>query len=134
MSQENVKIVRRIYEQGMFGEDPGRLLNLATPDIEYVNPPDAIEPGVRRGRTEVARAVRNAHKFFDSPRYELHELFDFGETVVAALSFYARNRGTTKEIVQEEAHTWTLRDGRIVRFEWGRDLGSALEAAGLSDG
>ena len=134
MSQENVKIVRRIYEQGMFGEDPGRLLNLATPDIEYVNPPDAIEPGVRRGRAEVAEAVKNAHEFFNSPRYELNELFDGGETVVAALSFYARNRGTTKEIVQEEAHTWTLRDGRIVRFEWGRDLGSALEAAGLSDG
>jgi hypothetical protein len=30
-----------------------------------------------------------------------------------------------------EAHTWTLRDGQIVRFEWGRDLQRALEAAGL---
>jgi hypothetical protein len=30
-------------------------------------------------------------------------------------------------------HTWTLRDGRITRFEWGRDLKKALEAAGLSE-
>jgi ketosteroid isomerase-like protein len=133
MSKENVKLVRRIYEQEMFGQDPGRLLDLATPDIEYVNPPEAIEPGVRRGRAEVAQAVKNAHQFFDSPRYELKELFDYGDTVVAALSFYARTRGTEKEIVQEEAHTWTLRDWRIARFEWGRDLGTALEAAGLSE-
>jgi ketosteroid isomerase-like protein len=54
VSRENVEIVRRIYEQDMFGEDPDRLLDLASPDIEYVNPPDAIEPGVRRGRAEVA--------------------------------------------------------------------------------
>jgi ketosteroid isomerase-like protein len=128
MSQENVEIVRRIYEQEMFGQDPGRLLDLATPDIEYVNPPDAIEPGVRRGPTEVARAVKSAHEFFDSPRYELNEPFDYGDTVVAALTFYARAGGAENEIVQQEAHTWTLRDGRIARFEWGRDLGTALEA------
>jgi ketosteroid isomerase-like protein len=130
MSQENVEIVRRIYEQGLFGEDPGRLLNLATPDVEYVNPAYAIEPGVRRGPAAVAQAVRSAHEFFESPRYEVDELFDFGDTVVASLRFYARNRGIETEIVQEEVHTWTLRDGRIARVEWGRDLGTALEAAG----
>jgi hypothetical protein len=36
------------------------------------------------------------------PRYELHELFEYGDTVVAALSFYARSRGSENEIVQEE--------------------------------
>jgi ketosteroid isomerase-like protein len=133
MSQENVEVVRRIYEQEMFGQDPGRLLDLATPDIEYVNPPYAIEPGVRRGRDEVARAVKAAHEFFESPRYELNDLFDCGDTVVAALTFYARAGGTENEIVQREAHSWTLRDGRIARFEWGRDLGTALEAAGLRE-
>jgi ketosteroid isomerase-like protein len=133
MSQENVEVVRRIYEQEMFGRDPRRLLDVATPDIEYVNPPYAIEPGVRRGRAAVAEAVKNAHEFFESPRYELHELFDYGDAVVAALTVYARARGTANEIVQEEAHTWTLRDGRIARFEWGRDLNVALEAAGLRE-
>ncbi len=133
MSQENVEVVRRIYEQQMLGTDPGRLLDLATPDIEYVNPPEAIEPGIRRGRAEVAQAVKDAHEFFESPRYELNELFDHANTVVAALTFYARARGTENEIVQEMAHTWTLRDGRIVRLEWGRDLATALEAAGLRE-
>ncbi|MEJ7804008.1 MAG: hypothetical protein WKH68_11670, partial [Candidatus Limnocylindria bacterium] len=42
-------------------------------------------------------------------------------------------RGTEKEIHQEEAHAWTLQDGKVVRLEWGRDLDTALEAAGLSE-
>jgi hypothetical protein len=33
-------------------------------------------------------------------------------------------------VLQDEVHTWTLRDGKIVSFEWGRDLASALAAAG----
>jgi ketosteroid isomerase-like protein len=77
--------------------------------------------------------VKSAHELFDSPRYELHEVFDYGDTVVAALSFYARTRGSESEIVQEEAHTWTVRQGKITRFEWGRDLGGALEAAALRE-
>jgi ketosteroid isomerase-like protein len=133
MSQENVEIVRRIYEQEMFGRDPGRLLDLATPDIEYVNPAYAIEPGIRRGRAEVAQAVKSAHDFVESPRYVLNELFDAGDSVVVALTIYARAHGTETEIEQEECHTWTLREGRIARFEWGRDLRAALEAVRLRE-
>jgi ketosteroid isomerase-like protein len=133
MSQDNVEIVRRIYEEGLI-DDPERFFELPlAPDIEYVNPAEAVEPGIRRGRAEVAQAMRDAYQSFDSHRHELHELFDGGDTVVAAVSFYARGRGSEAEIVQEETHTWTFRDGRIVRLEWGRDLGTALEAAGLSE-
>lgn len=76
-------------------------------------------------------ALRNSSELFDSSRHELHELFDRGDAVVAAVSFLTRSRRSGIELVQEEAHTWTLRDGRIVRFEWGRDVAAALEAAGL---
>jgi ketosteroid isomerase-like protein len=134
MSQENVEIVRRIYEEGLIYQDPERLVaELATPDIEYVNPPYAIEPGIRRGPAEVARALRRAHELFASPRYVIDQLFDCGDAVVAALSFYALGRGSESEVVQEEVHTWTLRDGRIARFEWGRDREKALKAAGLEE-
>jgi ketosteroid isomerase-like protein len=133
MSQENVEIVRRIYEEGLIDRDQAAVLELATPDIEYVNPPEAIEPGIRRGPVEVAQAMRAFSEFFDSSRHELHELFDGGDAVVAAVSCYTRGRGSDREIPHEEAHTWTLRDGRIARFEWGRDLGAALAAAGLRE-
>jgi hypothetical protein len=48
---------------------------------------------------------------------------------VAAVSWHIRNRGSERELVNEEAHTWTLHEGRIARFEWGQDLGKALDVA-----
>jgi ketosteroid isomerase-like protein len=130
MSQENVDLVRRIYAEGLFDRDPDRIVDeLATPDVEYINPPEAVEPGLRRGRAQVARALRNSSELFDSSRHEVHALFDCGDAVVAAVRFCTRGRGSETELVQEEAHTWTLRKGRIVRFQWGRDLAAALEAA-----
>ena len=134
MSQENVQVIRRIYDEGLIDRDPQRwLLELATPDIEYVNPPYAVEPGVRRGPVEVVRAMRAFGEVWEMSRHELHELFDCGDIVVAAVSWYTRNRGSQSELVQEEAHSWSLREGRIARFEWGKDLVRALEAAGLRE-
>ena len=133
MSQENVEVVRRIYEHRMFDQHPEQLLPLVAPDIEFVNPPEAVEPGTRRGIAEVAQALRNVSQSFDSFRHELHELFDAGDAVVAWVSFCARSGGSETEVVQQEAQTWTFRGGKIVRYEWGRNLEDALEAAGLRE-
>jgi ketosteroid isomerase-like protein len=130
MSQENVEIVRHIYESGQIDRDPEELLKLATPDIEYVNPPYAVEPGVRRGLVAFAEAMRGDAEVWDESRYELRELHDCRDIVVAAVTRHTRIRGSERELVNEEAHSWTLNEGRIVRFEWGQDLEKALEAAG----
>ena len=130
MSEENVEIIRDVYVSGMIDRDPEELLKLATPGIEYVNPPYAVEPGVRRGLVAVAQAMRRFAEPWDESHHELRELYDCGDLVVAAVSWHVRGRGSSRDIVNEEAHTWTLHEGRIARFEWGQDLGKALEAAG----
>ena len=73
--------------------------------------------------------MRGFAEVWAASRHELHELFDCGEAVVAAVSWYTRGRGSDVELMQAEAHTWAFRDGRIARFEWGQDLRQALEAA-----
>jgi ketosteroid isomerase-like protein len=133
MSQQNVEIVRHIYESGLIDRDPEELLRLATPDVEYVNPPYAVEPGVRRGVVAVAQAMRRFAEVWEESRHELRELYDNGDVVVAAVSWHIRSRGSQKELVNQEAHTWTLREARITRFEWGQDLRKALEAASVPD-
>ena len=133
MSQQNVEIVRHLYESGLIDRDPDELLKLATPDVEYVNPPYAVEPGVRHGVVAVAQAMRRFAEVWEESRHELRELYNYGDVVVAAVSWHIRSRGSQKELVNQEAHTWTLREGRIARFEWGQDLGKALEAAGIPD-
>jgi ketosteroid isomerase-like protein len=133
MSRENVQLVRHLYEDGLIDRDPEELMELAAPDIEYVNPPYAVEPGVRRGPVEVTRAMRSFAEVWEGSRHELHELFDCGDIVVASVSWHIRSRGSERELVNEEAHSWTLREGRITRFEWGQDLVKALKAAGLRE-
>jgi ketosteroid isomerase-like protein len=136
MSEETVEIVRRIYKEGLIDRDPKRLVDdFAAPDIEYVDPPDDVDPGSRRGRTDVMLAMRRARQSFSEYEHELQESFDAGDTVVAAVSFHATGgvRNKPKVIQKEEAHVWTFRDGKIVRFENGRSLKNALEAAGLRE-
>jgi ketosteroid isomerase-like protein len=125
---ENVEIVRRIYGEGLIDRDPKRFVNeFAAPDIEYVNPPEAVDPGIRRGRAEVMLALRRARQSSAAYRHELQELFDLGDTVVAAVSRHAGSPSSSE--IQEEAHTWTFREGKLVRFERGPNLEDALEAA-----
>jgi SnoaL-like domain len=92
--------------RGLIDKDPEWLLEPATPDIEYVNPPFAVEPGVRHGPVEVLRAMRAFAEVWEKSRHKLHELFDRGDIVVAAVSWYTRSRGSESELVQEEAHGW----------------------------
>jgi ketosteroid isomerase-like protein len=130
MSEENVELVRHVYESGLIDRDPEALMELATPDVEYVNPPYAVERGVRRGRAAVAKAMRRFAEVWEESRHELDELHDCGDVVVAAVSWHVRGRGSERELVNAEAHTWTLKQGKFARFEWGQDLSKALEAAG----
>jgi uncharacterized protein len=123
----NVDVVRGIYD----GSDPEALTERVDPGIEYVNPPEAVEPGTRQGFDEVVAAMQSTADSFDSVRHEVRQVFDGGDVVVASVVFLTRGRGSDAEIAQDEAHTWTFRDGKIVRFEWGRDLDAALEAAGI---
>jgi len=129
MSEENVEIVRNLYESGLLDRDPEALVELATPDVEYVNPPYAVEPGVRRGRPAVAEAMRRFAEVWEEAHHEIQELHDCGDVVVVDVSWHIRSRGSAQEIINHEAHTWTLDQGRIARFEWGQDVAKALEAA-----
>src|SRR3954453_7331762 len=100
MSQENVEAIRRIYDDGLIDLDPEWLLEIATPDIEYVNPPNAVETGIRRGPAEVVRAMRGFAEIWEESRHELHELFDRGDAVVAAVTWTTRSHGSEMEITQ----------------------------------
>jgi len=129
VSEENVEFVRRAYATGgfdRFGWEP-----FVAPDCEFVNPSDAIEPGVRRGLDEIRAAQRRAAASFESSEHRAKRLFDAGESVVVEVTFRARGAASGALLEQDEVHTWTFRDGKVVRFEWGRDLGQALRAVGL---
>jgi ketosteroid isomerase-like protein len=133
VSQENVEIVRSIYDAWARNDFPGPA-HLLDAQIVYVNPPEAIEPGIRHGLPAFSRAVEQV--FLDggweSWRIEPERFTPFGDRVAVELRYRARGRGSGVEVEGRMSALWTVRDGKVVRFEWFLAPTGALEAVGLS--
>jgi ketosteroid isomerase-like protein len=132
VSQENVKIVRAIHEALARGESPATL-RLLHPDIEYINPPGAVEPGTRKGLAAYEDALRAINEAFEDIRIDVRELKDVGDQVVVFATYTARGRTSGVQRKNEDAYVWTVRDGRAVSFQWFSDPGDALKALGLEE-
>ena len=127
-----MEVVRRILE---VWRDEGSLLSsgLLDAEIEWVNPPDAVEPGVRRGIEAFARAAQAVTDTFDGVRLEVDEILEAGERVVLLATLHVQGRGSGAEVATQLSHVWTIRGGKAARFEWFNDANQALEAAGLRE-
>ena len=123
MSQENVELVRRIYE-AWSREESAR--DFIAEDIEYVNPSYAVEPGTRRGRKSF-RVIRDTYEDF---QIEVERYVDAGEEVVVLAQYKASGQGSGVPVSGEHGYVWTVRDGQAVRFQWFQSHREALEAAG----
>jgi ketosteroid isomerase-like protein len=130
MSETNVEIVRRIYEAWESGSpaDSG----LLDPEIEWVNPSAAIEPGTRKGVESFGAAAESVADSFEGARVDFEEFIDAGDRVVVIGTLHGRGRGSGAEVERRQGYVWTIRDGKAVRFEWYNSAEEALSAAGLS--
>ena len=133
MSQENVETVRRLYEVWNGPDPPEALLAFYAEDFEYVNPANAVEPGVRHGHEGALAAQANLDAAFEQYEHDPGELVDLGDRVLAWTTFRASARNAGLRYEQAEAQIWTLRDGLITRFEWFHDRDEARKAAGLAE-
>ena len=128
MTDANAEIVRRFYETWSRGELPGPA-DCMDPDIEYVNPEGAIEPGTRRGIAEFSAALSKTFEAWEYWRAEPEELREVGDHVVAVLTYRTKGRGSGVEIEGRESALWTLRDGKVIRYEWFHGVDDAAAAA-----
>jgi ketosteroid isomerase-like protein len=131
VSQENVELVRRIYEAfAMRGpEEAARHLDA---EIEWVPPQDAPTAGVWRGpdaaRAELAEWSSQFHDYAWEP--EGFIAAPDGRVVVVGHQ-RGRGRASGAEVRADEVHVWTLRGGKAVRLEMFGRVQEALEAVGL---
>ena len=126
MSEENVELVRRIYD-AWEREESAR--DFIAADIEYVNPSYAVEPGTRRGRKSLA-SVRDTYKDF---KIKVERIIDAGDETVVLAHYTASGSVSGVPLAGEHGYVWTVRDGLAVRFRWFQSHREALEAAGLSE-
>jgi ketosteroid isomerase-like protein len=133
MSRENVEIVRRIFES-LGGSEIRYPAGFLDPDVEWVNPPYAVEPGIRRGRPAFEQAAASMSGAFDEFSFEVDDVIDAGdERVLVLTTFVIRGRESGMEQRQPQGYVWTLRHGRGVRFEWFNSHAEALEAVALRE-
>jgi len=136
MSQENVEIVRAAIDAGN-RQDIEAGLALMGPEPEWVNSPTAIEPGVRRGRDEVAAVMRALSESLTDARWEVDRIYDRGEEVIALGRLSRRMPGSDVRLEDRSLMSYKIRSRKIVQIQvlgFGRDeVQAALEAAGLSE-
>ena len=126
MAEEDLDLVRQIYESWDRGEAPVKLI---APDVEYVNPSYAVEPGTRRGRRSFAAVSETLADY----KLSVERVIDAGNGDVVVLAHHtAEGRGSGVPTSGEQGHLWRIRNGRAVRFQWFNSHREALQAAGLA--
>jgi ketosteroid isomerase-like protein len=132
MSEENIEVVRSVYDAWARDEYPGPA-DLLDEEIEYVNPPEAVEPGTRHGLAAFSEALEKVFEGWESWRIEPERFVPTGDRVAVVVHYRARGRGSGVEVEGRESALWTVRDGNVVRYEWFHKPADALEAAGLRE-
>jgi ketosteroid isomerase-like protein len=133
MSEENVELVRRYYEA--FNRGGPREANiLIAEDFVADASRRPVEPTVLHGRDSALQAgLRIYETWGESLQVVPEQLIPLGDRVIAVVR--NRARGPTSEAAVESvtAQTWTVRDGKLARFEYFGSKQEALEAAGLRE-
>jgi ketosteroid isomerase-like protein len=130
VSAANVDLVRRVYD-ALLRDDLDAALEFMDEGIEYVNPDYAVESGRRYGHVGIRANVENMRLSFDYWQFRPEEFIDAGDQVAVTGTFRARGRDSGLEIERPQSRLWTIRDGKIVRYQWFDGPDEALRASGL---
>ncbi|MEA2346784.1 MAG: uncharacterized protein QOG62_571 [Thermoleophilaceae bacterium] len=133
MSQENVEIVRRIYE-GWSRGDFSAGIDHFDPDIEF-SMQFGVDGGEGRGAAALASAWQeNLRNWQDWRTGEIDELIESGDSVVVIGPIRGRGKHSEAEVeIPDAACAFTFRNGRIVKIVPTDSRQKALDAVGLSE-
>jgi ketosteroid isomerase-like protein len=128
MSDANIEIVRAIFRD--WGRGDFSSVEWADPEIEFTIPgPDTR---VHRGVESMGRAWAEWLGAFDEFSVAGEEFFDAGNKIVVQQIFRGKGKGSGIPIDEiPGAAVFTLRDGKVIRFEGHITLEAALASAGL---
>jgi ketosteroid isomerase-like protein len=131
MSQDNVEIVRPIYD-ALNRRDWDAVFRDTHPDFEMTTQrgPDA---GTQRRREAVQGFLEDYFAAFEGMVFEPEEMIETGDQVVVLATLRARPKGGGVDIVVRNGHLWTVRGGTILSMRTFPDPDDAPKAAGLSE-
>ena len=131
MSQENVEIVRRMYQAVQSG-DTATARSFFDP--EFIVDASARPDGATgRGWDAMVRIIGEWMDAFEGWREEIEEVRDIGDQVVAVATQRGRSKLTGIDVEARYAVVYEISGRRITRMTLHRTPAEALDAAGLSE-
>ena len=137
MSQENVEIVRGVYDALARG-DFRSTLDVYDPHVVFLQRDDSnvfgtdVE-GVYWGRAGLKDYMRKFLDTWSSATIEASEIMEAGDSIVAAIAMRMVGRGSGVPVEGRYFHVWTFRGGAVIRLDVLPERKQALEAVGLSE-
>src|SRR5918995_271 len=136
MSQENVEIVRRVYEAAAH-RDATTVLDLYDPEVELdvsrLQIVGFMGRDLYRGHEGLRSFFHEWHDAWERIEYDYDELIDVGDQVVSVVTRRGRGRASGADVELHVALLWTIRKGKVGGVVWFPTRAEALEAAGLRE-
>ena len=123
MSQENVAVVRQMYDAFHSGDAEGAVGHFA-PDVT-VDVRDRPDVQGGKGHEALVRIIGSWVAAFDEWSEEIEEIRDLGDHVVVAAKQKGRGKGTGIEIEYRYALLYAVEDGKITSMTFCYDVAEA---------
>jgi ketosteroid isomerase-like protein len=131
MSEENVQIVKQVYEALNRGDWEAAFRD-AHSEFELITQRGPTA-GTYRGTSVARQQVEEIFGPFESFAMEPEEFFESQDLVVSFVKVTSRPKGSSADIEVQNGHLWTIRGGTIHSLKTFPVREQALEAAGLSE-
>ena len=133
MSQENVERVRAAID-GYNREGPESFFALLDPEVEWITDRSDLGRTTSHGLDGVRKSFEELYEAVPDLQFEINELRDAGERVIALGQLRGRFRATGIEGRHPIGLVLTVgASGKLVRYESFLDPLKALESVGLSE-
>ncbi len=132
MSEENVEVVRRMYDAFHVGDAEGALVHF-DPDVVVDASRARPDGGKGQGREQLNAIVTAWMGTWDEWREEIAEMRDLGSRVLVLSVQYGRGKGSGIEVEAPYALLYDVQGGKITRLTMFATQEQALEAAGLKE-
>jgi ketosteroid isomerase-like protein len=132
MSEENVEVVRRLYEALNRGDLEGAI-EMTDPNIRYDLSERVFNPAVYQGHDGIRRFSAEVDEVWDEFRVEPLDFIDVGDKIIVSHLVHARGKGSGVDVELPSTSVYTLREGKVLAIRMYREHDQALEAARLKE-
>jgi ketosteroid isomerase-like protein len=129
---ERIELVRKSFEAYQRG-DLDSLAEMAHPDFEVHDWPEAADPRVYRGAQAVHEARDEWSKAWEHVHAEPYGYVDLGDRVFVSMRTIGRGRGSSIEMQMDTYGIYTIRDSKVAKIQFFITREAALAAAGLTE-